>query len=71
MKKKRKAQSILEYIIVLSAIIVAVIAAAKGVVTNSVNKMFSDSAGVIETQSTNFLDNAASGGNSASAGGGE
>ena len=68
MKKKRKAQSILEYIIVLSAIIVAVIAAAKGVVTKSVEKMFGDSAGVIETQSDNFLDNAASGGNSASTG---
>jgi hypothetical protein len=52
--KKKAAQSILEYIIVLSAIVAAVIAMARGPVTNAVNKMFTDSSGVIEQSSTTF-----------------
>ena len=50
----RKAQSILEYIIVLSAIIVAVIAAANGPVKNAVAKMFDDSTGMMESKSGSF-----------------
>ena len=55
---KRKSQSILEYLIVLSAIIVAVIALAKGPVTNAVNKMFNDSSQLIEEKSGDFLQKA-------------
>ena len=58
MKRKRKAQSILEYLIVLSAIIVAVLALAKGPVTNAVNKMFNDSSQLIEEKSGDFLQKA-------------
>jgi Flp pilus assembly pilin Flp len=50
----RKSQSILEYIIVLSAIIVAVIAAAKGPVTTAVEKMFTDSTGMMESKTGSF-----------------
>lgn len=50
----RKAQSILEYIIVLSAIIVAVIAMAQGPVTDAVNKMFTDSTGMMESKTGSF-----------------
>jgi Flp pilus assembly pilin Flp len=58
---KRKAQSILEYIIVLSAIVAAVIAMAKGPVTNAVNKMFTDSGQVIEKSTSTFSSQAATG----------
>ncbi|MBN3040563.1 MAG: hypothetical protein JW867_05505 [Candidatus Omnitrophica bacterium] len=54
----RKAQSILEYIIVLSAIIAAVILAARGPVTNAVNKMFDDSTTLMEERTTSFVTNA-------------
>jgi len=50
----RKSQSILEYIIVLSAIIVAVIAMAKGPVTDAVNKMFTDATGMMESKTGSF-----------------
>ena len=52
--KKKKAQSILEYVIVLSAIIVAVIAAAKGPITNAVNQMFADSESTIVRETGQF-----------------
>ena len=52
---RRKAQSILEYIIVLSAIIVAVIAAANGPIKNAVTKMYGDSSTVIENNASGFL----------------
>ncbi len=57
MFKKESAQSILEYIIVLSAIIVAVIAATGqgGVLQKAITKLFNDSSQVIEDQSDNFL----------------
>ncbi len=54
----RKAQSILEYIIVLSAIIVAVIAAAKGPITNAVNKMFDDSTTLMQERTSSFASQA-------------
>ncbi|MFH1771297.1 MAG: hypothetical protein ABH872_00600 [Candidatus Omnitrophota bacterium] len=54
----KKAQSILEYIIVLSAIIVAVIAAANGPIRNAINQMFTDSSEVMTTQTATFLNNA-------------
>ncbi|MFA7676610.1 MAG: hypothetical protein WCY34_00380 [Candidatus Omnitrophota bacterium] len=66
MLRKRKAQSILEYIIVLSAVIVAVLAAASkdGVISKAVTKMFGDSATLIEDQSSEFLSRAAGGASS-------
>ncbi|MBU1113481.1 MAG: hypothetical protein KKH93_06395 [Candidatus Omnitrophica bacterium] len=57
MVKSKRAQSILEYIIVLSAIIVAVIAATKkdGPLSKAVEQMFNDSSQVITDQSSDFL----------------
>ena len=57
MGKRKSAQSILEYIIVLSAIIVAVLAATMkdGPLSKAITKMFNDSSQVIEDQSTDFL----------------
>ncbi|MFA5008576.1 MAG: hypothetical protein WC546_05085 [Candidatus Omnitrophota bacterium] len=54
---RKNAQSILEYVIVLSAIVAAVIAAAKGPITDAVNKMFSEASGTITDSSTNFRSN--------------
>lgn len=71
MMRKSQAQSILEYVIVLSAIVAAVIAMAKGPVTTAVNKMFKDSAGVISDTSESFYQHAASSGSRDSAVGGE
>jgi len=51
---RRDAQSILEYVIVLTAIVAAFIAAAQGPITNAVNKMFADSSKVITDQTGNF-----------------
>ncbi len=51
---KRKAQSILEYVIVLSAIVAAVIAAARGPITNAVNNMFNDASSTISEKSSLF-----------------
>lgn len=58
---KRRAQSILEYVIVLSAIVVAVIAAAApdGPIRRAVDNMFADSAKLIEDRTTDFLSGAA------------
>lgn len=56
MRKRKKAQSILEYVIVLSAIIMIVIAASNTVVKKAITKMFADSTEVVENQTTNFLD---------------
>jgi len=61
--RKRKAQSILEYIIVLSAIIVAVIAAANGPIKEAVSNMFQDSSDLISDKSSDFLSRAASNSN--------
>jgi phage-related minor tail protein len=49
----------LEYILVLSAIVAAVVAATgkNGVVTKAVDKMFSEAGGTIEDASTNFRKN--------------
>ncbi|MFA5272195.1 MAG: hypothetical protein WC412_07680 [Candidatus Omnitrophota bacterium] len=54
---KRKAQSILEYVIVLSAIVAAVIAAARGPITNAVNNMFNDASTTITEKSSQFHSN--------------
>jgi Flp pilus assembly pilin Flp len=56
----RKAQSILEYIIILSAIVIAVIAAARpgGVVRQAVDNMYTDTSSVITTQASTFKDQA-------------
>jgi Flp pilus assembly pilin Flp len=54
----RKSQSILEYIIVLSAIIVAVIAASTGPVKEAVEKMFDDSTTLMEERTGSFAANA-------------
>lgn len=53
----KKAQSILEYVIVLSAIVAAVIAAANGPVKTAVSKMFSDSSETMSTATDNFKTN--------------
>ena len=55
----KKAQSILEYILVLSAIVAAVVAATgkNGVVTKAVDKMLGEASGTIEDASTNFRSN--------------
>lgn len=57
----KKAQSILEYVIVLSAIVAAVIAMARGPVTQAVNKMFNDSSKMIQDKSGVFYNQAAGG----------
>ena len=59
----KKAQSILEYIIILAAIIAAVLVAAgpDGVVRRAIGSMFSDSSQLIENQTSSFLDQAAGG----------
>ncbi len=62
MTKRRSAQSILEYIIVLSAITAAVLAATAegGPLRNAIDKMFNDSSQVIEDKSSLFLQNVGS-----------
>jgi hypothetical protein len=57
--RKSKAQSILEYVIVLSAIVTAIIAMARGPLTNAVNRMFQDASNVITDSSDTFYENAA------------
>ena len=63
MRKRKKAQSILEYIIVLSAIVLAVIAASKegGPIRGAVDQMFSDSSQLITDKTSDFLSRAAGG----------
>ena len=41
MKKQRKGQSVLEYVIVLTAIIAVIIVVARGAITNGVTSMMS------------------------------
>ena len=50
----KKAQSVLEYVIVLTAIIAIIILAAKGVITTAVNQAMSDAANRI-TNATSKL----------------
>ena len=59
--KKRKGQSILEYVIILTAVVAAIIFAAHNVVTPAVDQMFEDAADVIDVQSAHFLDKAGGG----------
>ena len=59
MLRKRKAQSILEYVIVLSAIIAAVIAAANGPIKKAVTDMFQDSSDLISDKTQDFYSKAA------------
>ena len=62
--KKKKAQSILEYILVLAAIITAVILATSGpdsVVQSSIGSMFDESSGVITEKSETFSSKIAGG----------
>ncbi len=44
---KRKGQSILEYTIVLAAIVAAILVASKGVIKNAISKAMNDSANLI------------------------
>lgn len=60
--RKRRAQSILEYIIILSAITAAVIAAATSIVTPAVTTMFNDSSDVITNKTGVFRTNMGSAG---------
>jgi phage-related minor tail protein len=57
----KKAQSILEYVIVLSAIVTAVIAAAKpgGPIRQAIDNMFSDASNVISERCSAFRQQAA------------
>ncbi|MCQ9205429.1 MAG: hypothetical protein NG737_03865 [Omnitrophica bacterium] len=64
MMRKRKAQSILEYILVLAAIITAVIAATSGpdsIVQSAITNMFTQASDVISDKSTAFYNHAAGG----------
>ena len=63
MRKSKQSQSILEYIIVLSAIVLAVIAASKegGPIRGAVDQMFKDSSQLIKDKSSDFLNRAAGG----------
>ncbi|UCC95661.1 MAG: hypothetical protein JSW40_02650 [Candidatus Omnitrophota bacterium] len=58
---KRKGQSILEYIIVLSAIVAAVLAASKELIKPAVRDMMDDASKVIQEKSDDFLLHAAGG----------
>ena len=60
-RKKKRAQSILEYIIVLSAVIVAVIWAAQNLVQPSVRRMFNNATQAMDRETGEFLDNVAGG----------
>jgi Flp pilus assembly pilin Flp len=53
-QRKRKAQSILEYVIVLTAVVAAFILAARGPVTNAVNQMFTDSTNTMTRETGEF-----------------
>lgn len=46
--RNKKGQSILEYVIVLTVIVVAIIIAAQGVIKPAIDKAFNDSADVIK-----------------------
>ena len=59
--RKKRAQSILEYIIVLSAIVAAVILMARDVITPAVNNMFGNAAQLIENETGDFLAKAGTG----------
>lgn len=63
MRMRKRSQSILEYIIVLSAIVLAVIAASQegGPIRGAVDKMFTDSSQLIKDKSSDFLSQAAGG----------
>ncbi len=65
MIRRKKAQSILEYVIILGAVVLAVIAATSGPnapIKQAVEKMFSDSANLIEDKTDDFLTRAGSSG---------
>jgi Flp pilus assembly pilin Flp len=53
--KKRKGQGILEYVIVLTAIIAVIIIAATGVITPSVTTVFDNTGAVIDKGSETLL----------------
>ena len=57
----RKAQSILEYVIILAAIVAAIIYGARTFIEPAVKNVFSDSGEVIETKSLEFLGKAGGG----------
>jgi len=59
-RRKRKAQSILEYIIILSAIVAGVIVA-RSHVNSAVQTTVEDASSVIERMSTQFVDKAGGG----------
>jgi len=59
--RKRKGQSILEYVIVLTVIVAAIALAASTLIKPAVNKAFNDSKSVIET-ATGKLPGATAGG---------
>ncbi len=64
MMRKRKAQSILEYILVLAAIITAVIAATSGedsIIQSAITNMFNQAGSVITDKSNDFYNHAAGG----------
>ncbi|MBP7087756.1 MAG: hypothetical protein KBB01_00510 [Candidatus Omnitrophica bacterium] len=58
---KKKSQNILEYVIILAAIVAAIIFAAREVIRPAVDNMFADSADVIDAHSMQFLDKAGGG----------
>lgn len=58
MMLRKKAQSILEYVIVLTAIVAAIMVATgpQGVVNTAIGNMFTDASNVITNSSQNFKD---------------
>lgn len=54
MLKKKKSQNILEYILVLTAIVIAIIIGARQYIKPAVDNMLANSGGVISTKSAEF-----------------
>ena len=52
---RKKSQSILEYVIILAAVVAALIATANSVINPAVQQMITDSADVIENKSAQFI----------------
>ncbi len=54
--KTLKSQSILEYLIIVSAIVVAVIAAAQNIIPRTVGNMFNDTSALISSSTAQLKD---------------
>jgi len=52
----KKSQSILEYVVVVTAIVVAVIAASENLVKPAINKMFTDATSLVQDRTGQLKD---------------